>query len=121
MYEIYNLYQEILYHINVKYDLFKNFRYETNRQRSSGGTGGGLSSLCPKLVSSGSSSSQSGISLAVGHLASQETGGTCTVVTTQKIHAHNHRRQRKLSIVTQAGTSANITGDRKVSWIILVS
>ncbi|XP_011260874.1 serine/threonine-protein kinase WNK1 isoform X4 [Camponotus floridanus] len=92
-------------------------RYETNRQRSSGGTGGGLSSLCPKLVASGSSSSQSsGISLAVGHLASQETGGTCTVVTTQKIHshAHNHRRQRKLSIVTQAGPSANITGDRKV-------
>jgi len=101
-----------------------NFRYETNRQRSSGGTGGGLSSLCPKLVASGSSSSQSsGISLAVGHLASQETGGTCTVVTTQKIHshAHNHRRQRKLSIVTQAGPSANITGDRKVSWIILIN
>ncbi|XP_029659194.1 serine/threonine-protein kinase WNK1 isoform X3 [Formica exsecta] len=89
-------------------------RYETNRQRSSGGTGGGLSSLCPKLVSSGGSGSQSGINLAVGHLASQETGGTCTVVTTQKIHAHNHRRQRKLSIVTQAGPSANITGDRKV-------
>ncbi|XP_032679490.1 uncharacterized protein LOC116847957 isoform X3 [Odontomachus brunneus] len=90
-------------------------RYETNRQRSSGGSGGGLSSLCPKLVASGSSS-QSGISLAVGHLASQESGGTCTVVTTQRVHghAHNHRRQRKLSIVAQAGPSANTTGDRKV-------
>ncbi|XP_014481955.1 PREDICTED: uncharacterized protein LOC106748175 isoform X3 [Dinoponera quadriceps] len=90
-------------------------RYETNRQRSSGGSGGGLSSLCPKLVAS-SSSSQSGISLAVGHLASQESGGPCTVVTTQRIHghAHNHRRQRKLSIVAQAGPSANTTGDRKV-------
>lgn len=94
-----------------------NFRYETNRQRSSGGTGGGLSSLCPKLVASGGSSSQSGISLSVGHLASQESGGPCAVVTTQRIHghAHNHRRQRKLSIVAQAGPSANATGDRKVS------
>lgn len=92
-----------------------NFRYETNRQRSSGGTGGGLSSLCPKLVASGGTGSQSGISLAVGHLASQESGGPCAVVTTQRIHAHNHRRQRKLSIVTQAGPSANTTGDRKVS------
>lgn len=93
-----------------------NFRYETNRQRSSGGTGGGLSSLCPKLVAS-TSSSQSGISLAVGHIASQESGGPCTVVTTQRIHshAHNHRCQRKLSIVAQAGPSANTTGDRKVS------
>ncbi|KYN16827.1 Serine/threonine-protein kinase WNK1 [Trachymyrmex cornetzi] len=89
-------------------------RYETNRQRSSGGTGGGLSSLCPKLVASGGTGSQSGISLAVGHLASQESGGPCAVVTTQRIHAHNHRRQRKLSIVTQAGPSANTTGDRKV-------
>ncbi|EFN78754.1 Serine/threonine-protein kinase WNK3 [Harpegnathos saltator] len=90
-------------------------RYETNRQRSSGGSGGGLSSLCPKLVASGSST-QSGISLAVGHLASQESGGPCTVVTTQRIHghAHNHKRQRKLSIVAQAGPSANTTGDRKV-------
>lgn len=71
-------------------------------------------------MASGGSGSQSGISLAVGHLASQETGGTCTVVTTQRIHSHaqNHRRQRKLSIVTQAGPSANNTGDRKVSWII---
>ncbi|EZA58553.1 Serine/threonine-protein kinase WNK3 [Ooceraea biroi] len=89
-------------------------RYETNRQRSSGGTGGGLSSLCPKLVASGGSGNQSGISLAVGHLASQESGSPCTVVTTQRIHAHNHRRQRKLSIVSQAGPSANTTGDRKV-------
>lgn len=99
--------------VNTLFEL--NFRYETNRQRSSGGSGGGLSSLCPKLVASGSSS-QSGISLAVGHLASQESGGTCTVVTTQRVHghAHNHRRQRKLSIVAQAGPSANTTGDRKV-------
>ncbi|XP_018396498.1 PREDICTED: uncharacterized protein LOC108774792 [Cyphomyrmex costatus] len=89
-------------------------RYETNRQRSSGGTGGGLSSLCPKLVASGGTGSQSGISLAVGHLASQESGGPCAVVTTQRIHTHNHRRQRKLSIVAQAGPSANTTGDRKV-------
>ncbi|XP_071626881.1 uncharacterized protein Wnk isoform X3 [Temnothorax longispinosus] len=89
-------------------------RYETNRQRSSGGTGGGLSSLCPKLVASGGTGSQSGISLAVGHLASQESGGPCAVVTTQRIHAHNHKRQRKLAIVAQAGPSANTTGDRKV-------
>ncbi|KAL6262547.1 hypothetical protein P5V15_005340 [Pogonomyrmex californicus] len=89
-------------------------RYETNRQRSSGGTSGGLSSLCPKLVASGGTGSQSGISLAVGHLASQESGGPCAVVTTQRIHAHNHKRQRKLSIVAQAGPSVNTTGDRKV-------
>lgn len=89
-----------------------NFRYDTNRQRSSGGTGGGLSSLCPKLVASGGPGNPaSGINLAVGHLASPESG----VVTTQRIHAHAHRRQRKLSIVTQAGPSANATGDRKVS------
>ncbi|KOC60991.1 Serine/threonine-protein kinase WNK3 [Habropoda laboriosa] len=92
-------------------------RYETNRQRSSGGSG--LSSLCPKLVASGGSSSQGGISLAVGHLASQEGGGPCSVVTTQRIHnhSHNHKRQRKLSIVSQAGTSAHSSGDRKTSSI----
>ncbi|XP_036141340.1 serine/threonine-protein kinase WNK1 isoform X2 [Monomorium pharaonis] len=83
-------------------------RYETNRQRSSGGTGGGLSSLCPKLVASGISDGQSGSNLGVGHLASPESG------VVQRIHAHTHRRQRKLSIVTQAGPSANTTGDRKV-------
>ncbi|XP_076164633.1 wnk kinase isoform X2 [Ptiloglossa arizonensis] len=92
-------------------------RYETNRQRSSGGSG--LSSLCPKLVASGGGSSQGGISLAVGHLASQESGGPCSVVTTQRIHnhTHNHKRQRKLSIVSQAGTSAHNSGDRKTSNI----
>ncbi|CAK9795460.1 Serine/threonine-protein kinase WNK3 [Anthophora plagiata] len=92
-------------------------RYETNRQRSSGGSG--LSSLCPKLVASGGSNSQGGISLAVGHLASQEGGGPCSVVTTQRIHnhTHNHKRQRKLSIVSQAGTSAHSSGDRKTSSI----
>ncbi|XP_054007289.1 mucin-17-like isoform X3 [Hylaeus anthracinus] len=92
-------------------------RYETNRQRSSGGSA--LSSLCPKLVASGGGSSQGGISLAVGHLASQEGGGSCSVVTTQRIHnhTHNHKRQRKLSIVSQAGTSAHNSGDRKASNI----
>lgn len=102
---------------------YESFRYETNRQRTSGGTGGGLSSLCPKLVASGGSGNQSGISLAVGHIASQESGGPCAVVTTQRIHghAHNHRRQRKLSIVTQAGSSANATGDRKVSHVFGIS
>ncbi|OAD59198.1 Serine/threonine-protein kinase WNK3 [Eufriesea mexicana] len=90
-------------------------RYETNRQQSSGGSG--LSSLCPKLVASGGGSNQSGISLAVGHLASQEGGGPCSVVTTQRIHnhTHNHKRQRKLSIVSQAGTSAHSSGDKKTS------
>ncbi|XP_076240091.1 wnk kinase isoform X3 [Calliopsis andreniformis] len=83
-------------------------RYETNRQRSSGGSG--LSSLCPKLVASGGGSSQGGISLAVGHLASQEGGGPCSVVTSQRIHNHTHKRQRKLSIVSQAGTSAHNSG-----------
>ncbi|XP_033190942.2 wnk kinase isoform X4 [Bombus vancouverensis nearcticus] len=90
-------------------------RYETNRQQSSGGSG--LSSLCPKLVASGGGGNQSGISLAVGHLASQEGVGPCSVVTTQRIHnhTHNHKRQRKLSIVSQAGTSAHSSGDRKTS------
>lgn len=88
------------------------FRYETNRQQSSGGSG--LSSLCPKLVASGGGGNQGGISLAVGHLASQE-GGPCSVVTSQRIHNHtHHKRQRKLSIVSQAGTSAHSSGDRKV-------
>lgn len=68
-------------------------------------------------MASGGSGSQSGISLAVGHLASQETGTPCTVVTTQRIHAHNnHRRQRKLSIIAQAGPSNNAVNDRKVSY-----
>ncbi|KAF3428170.1 hypothetical protein E2986_14012 [Frieseomelitta varia] len=92
-------------------------RYETNRQQSSGGSG--LSSLCPKLVASGGGGNQGGISLSVGHLASQEAGGPCSVVTTQRIHnhTHNHKRQRKLSIVSQAGTSAHNSGDRKTSNI----
>ncbi|KAK9297698.1 hypothetical protein QLX08_008739 [Tetragonisca angustula] len=92
-------------------------RYETNRQQSSGGSG--LSSLCPKLVASGGGGNQGGISLSVGHLASQEGGGSCSVVTTQRIHnhTHNHKRQRKLSIVSQAGTSAHNSGDRKTSNI----
>ncbi|XP_034193683.2 wnk kinase isoform X1 [Osmia lignaria lignaria] len=92
-------------------------RYETNRQRSSGGSS--LSSLCPKLVASGGSNNQGGISLAVGHLASQESGGPCSVVTTQRIHnhTHNHKRQRKLSVVSQPGTSAHSCGDRKTSNI----
>ncbi|KAG9428628.1 hypothetical protein HZU67_10032 [Apis mellifera carnica] len=90
-------------------------RYETNRQQSSGGSG--LSSLCPKLVASGGGGNQGGISLAVGHLASQE-GGPCSVVTSQRIHNHtHHKRQRKLSIVSQAGTSAHSSGDRKTSNI----
>lgn len=89
-------------------------RYETNRQRSSGARG--LSSLCPKLVASGGGSSQGGISLAVGHLSAQEGGGPCSVVTTQRIHnhTHNHKRQRKLPIVSPAGTSAHHSGERKV-------
>ncbi|KOX79935.1 Serine/threonine-protein kinase WNK1 [Melipona quadrifasciata] len=90
-------------------------RYETNRQQSSGGSG--LSSLCPKLVASGGGGNQGGISLSVGHLASQEGGGPCSVVTTQRIHNHTHKRQRKLSIVSQAGTSAHNSGDRKTSNI----
>lgn len=67
-------------------------------------------------MASGGGGNQSGISLAVGHLASQEGVGPCSVVTTQRIHnhTHNHKRQRKLSIVSQAGTSAHSSGDRKV-------
>ncbi|XP_066588439.1 serine/threonine-protein kinase Wnk-like isoform X2 [Prorops nasuta] len=87
-------------------------RYDTNRQRSSSGAGGGLSSLCPKLVASGGNNAQGNIGLAVGHLASQEASGSCTTVTAQR--THNHRRQRKLSIVSQAGSSSNSSSDRKV-------
>lgn len=53
-------------------------------------------------MASGGGGNQGGISLAVGHLASQE-GGPCSVVTSQRIHNHtHHKRQRKLSIVSQA-------------------
>lgn len=69
-------------------------------------------------MASGGGNSQGGISLAVGHLASQEGGSPCSVVTTQRIfnHTHNHKRQRKLSIVSQAGSSAHNSGDRKVRY-----
>ena len=120
-----------------------NYRYETSRQRGSAGTGGvGLSGLCPKLVAGGGGggSQSGGIGLGVGHLATQESGGTCAgivVATTvaptasattvnstsgQRIqqhnnHTHGHRRQRKLSIISQPSSCAHATIDRKVRRI----
>lgn len=60
-------------------------------------------------MASGAGSSQGGIGLGVGHIASQETGGTCGIVNTQKTHSNSHhnRRQRKLSIINQVGSSAS--------------
>lgn len=58
-------------------------------------------------MASGAGSSQGGIGLGVGHIASQETGGTCGIVNAQKTHnSHHNRRQRKLSIINQVGSSA---------------
>ncbi|XP_015119573.1 uncharacterized protein LOC107042871 isoform X2 [Diachasma alloeum] len=83
-------------------------RYETTKQRTSGGTGGvGLSGLCPKLLASGNVSNdtdpQTGITLEVGHIANDEPTNSCSVVTTQR----NHRRQRKLGIINPSGSGGS--------------
>ncbi|XP_063978625.1 serine/threonine-protein kinase Wnk isoform X2 [Diachasmimorpha longicaudata] len=89
-------------------------RYETTKQRTSGGTGGvGLSGLCPKLLASGNvnndADSQTGITLGVGHVVNDEPTNSCSVVTTQR----NHRRQRKLGIINPSGSGGS--SDRRNS------
>ncbi|XP_011503248.1 PREDICTED: serine/threonine-protein kinase WNK1 [Ceratosolen solmsi marchali] len=89
-------------------------RYETSRQRSSGGTGGGvgLSGLCPKLVTNTGNSGQSNVGLG-HHLTPQESQTSCGVVTSQK--NQGHRRNRKISINSQAASSSGLSNlaDRK--------
>lgn len=75
-------------------------RYDTSKQRLSGGTGDvGLPGLCPKLASTAGSSSQS--SLSSGNLASEDNLVECNV---NKIGS---RRQRKVTIVSHGSSKSN--------------
>lgn len=84
------------------------YRYETSRQRPSGGSGGGvgggggLSGLCPKLATNAGSS---GVNLGHHLASSQEITTNCGVVNNSQ--KNGNRRQRSKVTINSQSTGTN--------------